>query len=473
MSAVPEPPGPVVRDRPAAFGRSRRARPAAAAGALVLVAAAAIAVHGCHRGGDRDDLVLWAMGSEGDAAAQLVREFERANPALHVRVQTLPWSAAHEKILTAFVGDSMPDAFQAGNTWLPELRELGAIDAIDARLDASATLDRADFFPGVLDTNVIEGVTWGLPWYVDTRLLFYRRDLLERAGVAEVPATWDAWRDAMTLLAEHPATADGHAILLPMREWEVPVILALGNRAELLRDHDRFGNFRSPPVRAAFAWYLDLFTRGLAPRASASTSGNLYQDFARGAFAYYVTGPWNLGELAKRLPAELAESWDTAPMPAARAGEPGLSLAGGASLVVSAKSARKDDAWRLIEFLAAPERQSALTRLTGDLPASRSAWTRSGLADAPRTRAFYAQLQSLRATPKIPEWEQIATSIARHAESMIRGEQTLDAGLADLDADVYQILAKRRWLLDRANAVTPAPVGSDAPSASTAEPHAP
>lgn len=447
-----------ARVRPRLFESS----PRVAAAALALLATTTAVAAGCRSASRADELVLWAMGSEGDAAAELVRGFTAANPALRVRVQTIPWSAAHEKLLTAFVGDSMPDAFQAGNTWLPELRELAAIEPLDARIAASPSLERDDFFPGVLDTNVIEGATWGLPWYVDTRLLFYRRDLLARAGVGEPPATWEAWRDAMTRLAESGATADGHAIVLPMREWEVPVILALGNGAELLRDHDRFGNFRGRESRDAFAWYLELFARGLAPRASSSGSGNVYQDFARGAFAYYVTGPWNLGEMAKRLPSSLADAWDTAPMPAPRAGEPGVSLAGGASLVLSAKSARKDDAWRLIEYLAAPDRQAALNRITGDLPSSHAAWARSGLTDAPRTRAFYAQLQSLRATPKIPEWEQIATLVGRHSESMIRGDESLDAGLAALDADVDLVLAKRRWLLDRAAAAPSSPLPSAA-----------
>lgn len=461
MSAAPRTDPPVAR-RGRIRSRLFEPSPRVAAAALALLATTAAVAAGCRSASRGDELVLWAMGSEGDAAAELARGFTAANPSLRVRVQTIPWSAAHEKLLTAFVGDSMPDAFQAGNTWLPELRELGAIEPLDARIAASAELERGDFFPGVLDTNVIEGATWGLPWYVDTRLLFYRRDLLARAGVGEPPATWDAWRDAMTRLSASGATADGHAIVLPMREWEVPVILALGNGAELLRDHDRFGDFRGRASREAFAWYLELFERGLAPRASSSGSGNVYQDFARGAFAYYVTGPWNLGEMAKRLPSSLSDAWDTAPMPAPRAGEPGASLAGGASLVVSARSTRKDDAWRLIEYLAAPERQVALNGITGDLPSSRAAWARAGLTDAPRTRAFYTQLQSLRATPKIPEWEQIATLVGRHSESMIRGDESLDAGLAALDADVDGVLAKRRWLLDRAAAAPPSPLPSAA-----------
>ncbi len=436
-----------LRSRERRRGAAAHARAIRRVGWVVPWLVAIVTASCTSRGGD--ELVVWAMGSEGEAVAKLVPAFTREHPGLHVRVQSIPWSAAHEKLLTAFVGRSLPDVFQAGNTWLPELRELGAIDAIDARLDASAALTRNDFFPGVLDTNVLEGQTWGVPWYVDTRLLFYRSDLLAEAGIREAPATWESWLAAMEAVQSHSRSSEGHAVLLPLREWQVPVILALGQDATLLRDDDRYGNFRSEPVRAAFARYLELFHRGLAPSESAATSGNVYQDFARGAFVFFVTGPWNLGEMSRRLPGTLAAAWSTAPMPSARDGVAGVSLAGGASLVLSSSSRRKDDAWRLIEFLAAPSQQAALERATGDLPACRSAWQALGLAEEPRTRAFFTQLQSVRATPKIPEWEQIASQIARHAEAMIRGDETLDEGLAALDRDADRILEKRRWLATR------------------------
>ncbi len=420
----------------------------------MLAAIVAITATGCESRG-ADELVVWAMGSEGEAVSRLLPAFEREHPDVRVRVQAIPWSAAHEKLLTAFVGESLPDVFQAGNTWLPELRELGAIEPLDARLDASSSLARADFFPGVLDTNVIDGQTWGIPWYVDTRLLFYRSDLLAEAGVHEPPPTWDAWLAAMEAVQAQARARDGHAVLLPPREWQVPVILALGRGAAWLRDDDQHGNFQSEAVRAAFAAYLDLFRRGLAPRDAATASGNVYQDFGRGAFVFYVTGPWNLGEMERRLPTSLAAAWSTAPIPATRPGTAGVSLAGGASLVLAASSSRKQEAWKLIEFLAAPEQQAALERATGDLPAGRSAWHSLGLAEAPRTRAFFAQLQSVQATPKIPEWEQIANQIARHAEAMIREDETLDQGLAALDREVDRILAKRRWLVARSHAPAP------------------
>src|SRR2546427_6238878 len=123
------------------------------------------------------------------------------------------------------------------------------------------------------------------------------------------------------------AGPERYAILLPLREWQPPVILALQGGARLLRDDDRYGNFRSAPVRAAFDFYLDLFRRGLAPRAGDTALANLYQDFARGYFALYISGPWNIGEFGRRLPADLASRWATAPLPAPGDPHPRAALA--------------------------------------------------------------------------------------------------------------------------------------------------
>jgi len=417
----------------------------------------AVVLASCHAPSHEKGVIeFWAVGREGEVVQQLLPEFERHNPGIRVRVQQIPWSAAHEKLLTAFVGDTMPDIFQVGNTWIPEFVALRAIEPLDTRIEHSGTITTADYFTGILETNVIDGHTYAVPWYVDTRLLFYRTDILSRAGYDKLPTTWPVWFDAMTRVKE--AAPDAYAILLPLTEWQTPVILALQLHADLLRDHDQFGNFRSPAFRHAFAFYLNLFRHGLAPQTGDAQVGNLYQDFANGFFAMFVSGPWNIGEFTRRLPASVAAKWSTAPMPGPHAGQPGISLAGGASLALFRGSPHRDAAWKVIEYLSQPERQLAFYRLTGDLPARRSAWSAADLAHAPYTQAFWQQLQHVRSTPKIPEWERIADKISAYAEAAIRERMTADAALHALDADVDAILEKRRWLLRR----TPSVAGHDA-----------
>ncbi len=412
-----------------------------------LVAAGLLAAAGCAPP-DEQELRLWAMGREGELVQRLLPEFERAHPGVRVRVQQLPWSAAHEKLLTAFVGGSMPDVFQVGTTWIPELVALGALAPLDARLNAG---DAADVFPGILEASRVDGRLWAMPWYVDTRLLFYRADLLRAAGFAEPPHDWDGWRRA--LQGVRAAAGPGrYALLLPLSEWQAPVILALQGGAPLLRGADEWGDFQAPAFRQAFMFYLSFFRDRLAPTSAEGQIANLYQDFADGFFSALITGPWNLSEMAARLPARLQGAWATAPMPGGSAGEPGLSIAGGASLAVHAASPRRDAAWQLVEYLAAPQRQLEFYRLSGDLPARRAAWTAGRLADDPRVAAFWRQLGHVRTPPRVPEWERIATAISRAAEAAVRGDATPDEALARLDREVDAILAKRRWLLARERA---------------------
>ena len=107
---------------------------------LALIATASL-LSACERATPGVTTVrFWAMGREGEVVTALVPEFERTHPGIRVVVQQLPWTAAHEKLLTAFAGDSTPDIAQLGNTWLPEFVALRALTPLDARLAGSSVV---------------------------------------------------------------------------------------------------------------------------------------------------------------------------------------------------------------------------------------------------------------------------------------------------------------------------------------------
>jgi len=412
---------------------------------LALIATASL-LSACERATPGVTTVrFWAMGREGEVVTALVPEFERTHPGIRVVVQQLPWTAAHEKLLTAFAGDSTPDIAQLGNTWLPEFVALRALTPLDARL-AGSSVDRNDFFAGIFATNVIDGVAYGVPWYVDTRLLFYRRDLLQAAGVASAPPSWAEWTRALAAVKAHSAP-DHYAILLPLNEAEPLLALALQQDDPLLRDDGRYGNFESAGFRRALSFYVDMFRRGFAPPMTASQMTNVWTEFGRGTFAFYISGPWNIGEFERRLPASLQNAWATAPLPGPSG--PGASIAGGSSLVVFRASRAQDAAWELIEYLSRPDVELRFREMTGDLPPRRSTWRDPALAADPHARAFREQLERVKPAPKVPEWERIADEMRNVAERAARGQWTVDEAARELDAHADRILEKRRWLLAR------------------------
>src|SRR6266566_4473929 len=346
---------------------------------------------GCGSPGSEQRVVtVWAMGREGEVVGDLLPQFARAHPDIVVRVQQLPWYAAHEKLLTAFAGDATPDVCLLGNTWIPEFVALKALEPLDEPLAHSGVVRREDYFPGIWDTNVVGGARYGVLW--------------------------------------------------PLNEFEPLMVLALQQGDPLLRDGGRYGNFESPGFRRAFAYYLEMFRRQWAPPVANTQISNAWEELGRGYYSFYINGPWNIGEFRRRLPPEQQGSWMTAPMPGPEG--PGASVASGASLVIFRRSRHREDAWRLVEFLSDPEVQKRFYELTGDLPPRRSTWSEPTLAENVYARAFREQLERVKPTPKVAEWERIMITMQLMAERVVHGDEPPEEGLRQLDRDVDAMLQK-------------------------------
>jgi len=387
------------------------------------------------------------MGREGEVLSQLMPAFEKLHPEISVDVQQIPWTAAHEKLLTAYVGEATPDIAMLGNTWVPEFVALDALEPLDSLAASSSVIRRDDFFDGIWKTNVVNGKTFGIPWYVDTRLIFYRTDLLAKAGYREFPTTWADWVAAMKKIKQQMAP-NQFPLLMPTNEWPQPVIFALNVGSSILRDDGRYGAFEQPEFRRGFDFYMSLYRQRLASPVSTAQVSNLFQEFERGNIAMYISGPWMIGEMKNRLDAATQPNWMTATIPGPNG--PGASLAGGSSLSLFVASKHKKEAWILMEYLSQPSVQTEFYHLTGDLPPRKSAWADTALANNRYARAFREQLERVVPTPQVPEWEEIATTIFEHGEQAIRGVKTVDQTLASLDQDVNAMLEKRRYLLAQA-----------------------
>ena len=103
-----------------------------------------------------------------------------------VRAEGLEPSPEDLELLVAVAAGKLPDMAQMGSTMLGEFIKLGVLDPVDAK-----TFHKGDFFPAAWDGGVKDGKAYGVPWYVDTRSLYYRTDLAKKAGLDKPPATWE------------------------------------------------------------------------------------------------------------------------------------------------------------------------------------------------------------------------------------------------------------------------------------------
>ena len=412
---------------------------------LGLLAGAGAALAGCGRADGRTTLQFWAMGTEGGLVPQLIPEFERLHPEIRVVVQPQPWTSAHQKLLTAYAGRSLPDVSQVGASWIAELTAIGALSPTPQAEQALLS----DQFPAVLNTVQINGRPMATPWYVDTRLLFYRTDILKQAGYDAVPDDWAEWKRSMQAI-KRVVGSDRYAVLLPVNEFEQLLTLGLQGADPLLKDQDTRGNFASPSFVAALAFYKSLFDEKLAPLASSTQISNVWTEFGRGYFSYYFSGPWTIGDMKTRLPASLQSSWMTSAMPGPTG--PGASAPGGSALAVFKSSDKQEAAWKWVRYLSDPAVQARFNDISGDLPAKQAAWAAPKVAADPYIAAFKGQLSRAKALPKVPEWERISAEMQIVAERMVRGEYSPEAAGAEIDRRADRLLEKRRWMIEQGRA---------------------
>lgn len=400
---------------------------------------------GCRGSEDNAQLItFWAIGAEGEKVADLIPEFEKENPGVKVKVQQIPWTAAHEKLITAYVSETLPDVFQLGNTWIPEFSALGAIEPLTSFIQRD-TVRPDKFFAGIWDSNVIDSVVYALPWYVDTRLLFYRKDILAKAGYENPPRTWQELYDASVKIKQ--INPGYYALFLPTNEWSQYIIFGLQNGSDILKYNNSYGDFSGREFRESLEYVSRFFRNKLSPIDMTAVT-NIYQAFEEGYFAMLITGPWNIKEMQTRLSAGMQDKWMTAPLPAKDGNYPGTSLAGGSSLVINKLSGKKELAWKLINFLTRPDIQIKFYKLVSSLPSAIEAWNSPELKEDKYLSAFYIQLQNVKPTPKIPEWEQIVISkIQQYIERLAAQRLSVDETAKKLDEEADNILEKRRWLL--------------------------
>jgi multiple sugar transport system substrate-binding protein len=361
------------------------------------------------------DISVWAMGAEGENLQVLADAFKEANPDVTVEVTAVPWDAAHDRIVNAIAGGEGPDVTMIGTTWMGEFAELGGIDPTPSNIDPS------QFFEGAWDTTVVNGTSYGVPWYVETRLVYYRTDLAEEGGVTEPPATWAD----LTAMAEaiQGAGAEYGINLQPggTGSWQTFMPFFWQAGGEIMDADGAAFTLDGEPCVAALTFYDSFFEDGLTAPAAGDVP--LEGQFANGDVGSFISGPWMIGSITD-AGAEPA-TWTVAHQPTEEAG---TSFVGGSNLGVLADSDNKEAAWAFIEYLSQPDVQVTWFETIKDLPSVESAWDDPALADDPLLSAFGDQLADAKAPPAIATWEQVAAEIDGVIEQVTVGDMTPEDG---------------------------------------------
>ena len=405
--------------------------------ALILLS---FTFNACYAASETIEIKVWSMGMESEYIKQLTDRFEAENPGIKVINQAIPWGDAHEKLITAIVGNVPPDICQLGTTWMPEFQAMGAFEPLDDHIKNSKTIKLGDIYDGALMSNRYDGRYYGLPWYVDTRVFYYRTDILAASGYDKFPENWDDFTAMLRKLKAdfHKKGIKGYPAWLPATDSFYFLTLMWQNGTDLLDPENKKCIVDNPAAVNALTEYAGLFDEKLGP-----FNDPLLEDkaFEKGICPIFTSGPWTMTDMDKYTP-QLSGKWTTAKMPKKLNS---MSFIGGCNFVIFRDSKRKSESFRLIEFMSRPDIQAEWYRISKDLPPNKLAWNYEVVFSNPKLKAFKEQLSETRTPPTVGEWAQLDSLICGSLEEMMYKKITPREVIAKIGRKTAEIMAARDY----------------------------
>lgn len=394
-----------------------------------------IVIAGCsnnsNNASEKDGKVLkvWVMGDSSKNLVELAKPFEESNPGVKVEIQAIPWGNAHDKLLTAVASQSGPDVVQVGTTWVPEFGGAKAFLDLTPYLDKYPNMKKENFFDGAVETMSVNDQVVGIPWYVETRVLYYRTDLLAEVGYPEGPKTWDDLKDAGKKLA---ARGDGNfAIPMEGKDANYIAMFAYQNGSKII-DENRKPLFNQPEYQETIEFLNSFYDDGLSPKGADRDINVAFKD---GTIPMFISGPWMIKGVKEKAP-EIDGKWATAVLPAKKTN---TSFMGGANLSVFNFSKNPEEAVKFISYLADKETQLKWYDLGKDIPSVKEALNDKRFED-PLLATFAEQLKTAKPTPFIKEWDALGQAQIATFERITIGGEDVKTELDKLNQAATEIL---------------------------------
>ncbi|MEB3163488.1 MAG: sugar ABC transporter substrate-binding protein [Prochlorothrix sp.] len=295
--------------------RSRRQFLQGTVGGLLL--ALAVSCGGAPGGGDAGntsssnpgatEIEFWTMQLSPDFDEYfntLIDRFEAENPTVAVRWVDVPWSAMESKILTAVSAGTAPDVVNLNPTFASQLADRGAWLNLDTVIAPEV---RQEYLPNIWQASTLGDLSFGLPWYLTTRVTIHNQEILTAAGITTPPQTYAELASVARAVKEKTGKYAFFVTFVP--EDSAEVLESLVQMGVTLVDDQGQAAFVSDAGRSAFQYWVDLYQAELLPQ-EVLTQGHrraieLYQ---AGETAILASSPEFLNSIAINAPTIAAVS---------------------------------------------------------------------------------------------------------------------------------------------------------------------
>ena len=352
---------------------------------------------------------FWTDPTVKPVIQEMVKEFESANPDIEVKLTDLTWSHGHEKIVVAFASNTGPDIVELGSDWIAQFADGGYL----ADVSGSIAPDSNQFQGWGMATY--KRKVWAQPWILGTRVLFYNRDLIQKAGLDKdfIPVNWpdlEAGCKAVDGLGKDiygwgSNAAEKHRLYKKF----LPFFWSAG--AQIFIDDGEICVISSMYAIDALKYYLKLHQ----DYGYVADQRGIEDAFLDGKIGFIMSGDW----LLKRINLENRKiNLMTSVIPGPK--YPGTSFLGGEFLAINAASEHKEAAMKFIKFMTSPVNQVRFCKANMSAnPSSLEAQKDPYFTESPYLQTFIRQIKLAKHPPVVPDWVYIEDIIERAVENTL------------------------------------------------------
>ena len=379
-----------------------------------------------------------------DQMNEVATEFMAANPDITIEMTYVPYEQVHDKFVTGAA--TTPPAYDVVMTdvvWYDEFIEKGYLTDIT---DKATQEMKDDIFPTAWNVVTRNGKSYGMPWLLDTKYLFYNTDLLQQAGFTNPPKTWEE------LLTMAQAMKDQGLVEYPIvwswAQAEAAICdftaLLYGNGGTFL-DESGQPAFNNEQGVAVLEWMKSTIDNGLSNPASAQyLEGDVLNTFAQGKAAFALN--WLFMYDVANFDTENSQvtgkvGITNIPVFESIGGNPpSASVDGSSGFSITATSPNVEAAWKYVTFLTSLDTQMKYssnqlpiwaTAYEGENLDTLKAASRSNPVTVP---AFADQFQYAVLRPNIAYYQEGSTALQLALQEALTGQKTpqeaLDAAAA-------------------------------------------
>ncbi|HEX2910720.1 MAG TPA: sugar ABC transporter substrate-binding protein [Chloroflexia bacterium] len=369
----------------------------------------------------------------------MIKAFQAQNPEITVKVETAPYDNYFTKLQTLVAGNTAPDVFELNYENFISYASKGVLKDLSPLISADKTFDAGVFYPKAYQAFQRDGKQYGLAESFSDVVLYYNKDLFDKAGVSYPNESW-TWKeelDAAKKLTDSKAGVWGS--YQPLQFFEFYKVIAQNGGA--MFDSTGKPTINTPQNVEALKWLVDKTNTYKISPTDADLGGQADADtalFKAGKIAMLRTGIWNFAAL-KDAPFK----WDIAL-------EPGNTTKAhqffANAVVVSNKSDKADAAWKWARFFtSSPEAAKLRVAASWELPAL----TNQALFDdylkitPPASRQIvFKALETAVTPPVIEKQSEMQDMVTKELTKAKLGQETPQQALDNLQTQITKLVQK-------------------------------